>query len=45
MQKLPNSSREKIVAAAEVFNLVCGKVDEFLYAGVPLNAWYIVFSS
>lgn len=45
LQKLPGETRSKIIAVAEFFHLVVEKADDFLHAGIPLNAWFIIFAS
>lgn len=43
LQKLPKPTRDKIIEVAQFFNEVVEKVVVFLEAGIPLNAWFILF--
>ena len=43
LQKLPRPTRDKIIEVAQFFNEVVEKVTVFLEAGIPLNAWCILF--
>lgn len=43
LQKLPKSTRDKIIEVAQFFNEVVEKAVVFLEAGIPLNAWFILF--